>query len=150
MKPAIKANGFKVYNYVLVYVDDLLVVAENVDAIMEMIAVWYRLKKDPVTGKAWDEPKTYLGANIGKHYFPRDSKPRWTMSPDQYLASAVKNIDAKMRESEMQFWEPSKGLVSPLLSGYRLELGISPECTSDKTTFYQNLIGIFCRSVELG
>ena len=47
-----KLDDFKVYDYVLVYVDNLLVVSHDLDAIMELIAKRYRLKTDPSTGKA--------------------------------------------------------------------------------------------------
>jgi hypothetical protein len=39
---------------------------------------------------------------------------------------------------------------TPLSSGYRPELDVSPLLNDDETNYYQNLIGILCGAVELG
>jgi hypothetical protein len=56
MRPAVKADGFKYYEYVLCDVDDLLVVSEHPKRIMEGLEAKYVLKVGSV-----GEPKTYLG-----------------------------------------------------------------------------------------
>jgi hypothetical protein len=59
-KAAIKDDGFKYYQYILVYVDDILVVADQPMPIMITIQKAYRLKDEPC------QPKDYLGAKIRK------------------------------------------------------------------------------------
>ncbi len=55
MRPSTKACGFEFYEYILVYVDDLLVISHAPKPIMETIAKAYRLKDKPT------EPTNYLG-----------------------------------------------------------------------------------------
>jgi hypothetical protein len=55
MRAACKPNG---YEYILVYVDDLLVVSHAPELIMETIRKAYRLIEEPAP------PTTYLGATV--------------------------------------------------------------------------------------
>ncbi len=57
-RPATKENGFEYYEYILVYVDDILVVSASPMSIMNTIHQAYRLKDEPTP------PKDYLGAKI--------------------------------------------------------------------------------------
>jgi hypothetical protein len=43
-RPAVKANGFHYYEYILVYVDDLLVLSHQPTSIMKNLEAYYRLK----------------------------------------------------------------------------------------------------------
>ena len=149
MRPAIKPNGFKYWEYVLVYVDDLLVVSHDPPSIMLVISKRYRLKVDPTTGKQYHEPSTYLGADIGKYYFPKSPKERWTMSADRYLSNAIKNLEAQLAENGMQFKGTVKSITTPLTTGYQPELDTSQECNEEEVTMFQNLIGILRRELNL-
>ena len=55
-----KPNGDKYYEYVLIYVDDILAISHDPKKIMEYLSENYTLKKDSVC-----EPTQYLGADIG-------------------------------------------------------------------------------------
>jgi len=101
-----------------VYVDDLLVVSHDPLSIMLVISKCYCLKVDPTTGKQYHEPSTYLGADIGKYYFPKSPKERWTMSADRYLSNAIKNLEAQLAENGMQFKGTVKSITTPLTTGY--------------------------------
>jgi hypothetical protein len=57
--PAVKVSGETYYEYIFVYVDDLLVLSEDPGKIMAVISQCYRLKNDSI-----QKPKTYLGAEI--------------------------------------------------------------------------------------
>ena len=56
-RPQVKANGEKYYEYLLVYVDDILCLSEHTKPIMDEIGALYRLKENSV-----GPPKRYLGA----------------------------------------------------------------------------------------
>jgi hypothetical protein len=62
MRPAVKADGFKYYEYVLCYVDDILIISQHPKRIMEALEHKYILKAGSV-----GEPKTYLGAKVSKY-----------------------------------------------------------------------------------
>ena len=56
-----KADRFKYYEYILVYVDDILAVSGNPKVIMDYLESKYMLKKDSIK-----EPDSYLGTKIFK------------------------------------------------------------------------------------
>ena len=89
MRPMIKPDGFEYWEYVLIYVDDILVVSHEPERLMESLSALYRLKEDPLTKKGYGVPKKYLGADIGKFDFPQGGKPAWFMSSDTYVKAAV-------------------------------------------------------------
>ena len=59
MKKAVKPNGFKYWEYLLVFVDDILLVSHDTTATMDALKKIYRLKEDSV-----GPPKRYLSATI--------------------------------------------------------------------------------------
>ena len=95
MKPATTPDGFKYYEYILVYVDDLLIISHQAMLIVNTLKSQYRLKEDEV-GK----PKTYLGAHVKESRLPEDcNKRQWGLSAEQYIQNAIKNIEDKLNES---------------------------------------------------
>ena len=72
-------QGASVYEYVLVYSDDLLVVALDTDRILLHIDQHFKLKEGSV-----GIPDRYLGANIGK-YTLADGSEAWYMSSEYYV-----------------------------------------------------------------
>jgi hypothetical protein len=66
LRPAVKDDGFQYYEYVLVYVDDLLVLSQQGDKTMKALEDFYRLKV------GFAEPTRYLGAEVKKWHFPQD------------------------------------------------------------------------------
>ncbi len=81
--------------YILVYVDDLLIISHQAMLIVNTLKSQYRLKEDEV-GK----PKTYLGAHVKESRLPEDcNKRQWGLSAEQYIQNAIKNIEDKLNES---------------------------------------------------
>jgi hypothetical protein len=69
------------------------------------------------------------------------------MSCTQYLKEAVKNVELELaKANQVLRGKPS----TPLQSGYRPELDISPILGPDQANYYQSLIGILRWAVELG
>ena len=60
MRPAIKSDGSKCYDYVLLYVDDALVVSENAESILRNELGRYFQLKEESTGP----PDHYLGGKV--------------------------------------------------------------------------------------
>jgi hypothetical protein len=140
-KPATKENGFEYYEYILVYVDDILVLSTSPLPIMETIRQAYRLKEDPST------PKDYLGAKIKEWCIPNETRKVWSMNCIQYIKEAVKNVESKLSKSNYTLrGKPS----TPMQTGYRPELDVSPVLGPEQANYYQSLIGVLRWAVELG
>jgi hypothetical protein len=85
--PQVKPDGFEYYEFMLIYVDDIMVLLHDTKPTMDAIASLYRLKEDSI-----GQPTRYLGANIGKFQLP-DGHESWSMSGRDYVKSAVKNVE---------------------------------------------------------
>ena len=59
MRAARKPDGSEFYEYLLAYVDDILIVSLDPDGILKSLAAMYTIKPG-----SEGEPKIYLGANI--------------------------------------------------------------------------------------
>jgi hypothetical protein len=70
MVPAVKADSSKYYEYVLCYVDDILVVSERPKRIMEGLEAKYMLKAGSV-----GEQMMYLGAKVSKYLLEHSDNP---------------------------------------------------------------------------
>ena len=141
MRPAEKANGDKVYEYVLVYSDGLLVVGLFPQEILKKIGAVYKLKKESVK-----EPDQYLGADIGKMMLA-DGKEYWFMSSSSYCKAALENVEAWLNKKKERL--PTKtACVFP--SNWKPELDVTPELDAENASWYQQQIGVLRWLVELG
>ena len=98
MQPAVKPDGTKYYEYVLIYVNDIVVISHMASTIMDNLSALYCLKENPSNGKRYGTPDRYLGANIGLYMLPGNTsgKQKWLyMSSDDYVANAIKNVEGK-------------------------------------------------------
>jgi hypothetical protein len=94
-RAAKKPDGFAYYEYVLVYVDDLLVLSHQPANTMKMLEEFYRLKDD------YAKPDRYLGAQIKEWRFPEDNaKPVWAMSSEQYIKEAIRNVELHLQKEK--------------------------------------------------
>ncbi|GFH61944.1 pol protein [Chaetoceros tenuissimus] len=148
-KACIDSDGNEYYSYILVYVDDLLIIDKNPKRFMEQIQGDFTVKKESIS-----PPDRYLGADIRK-VEDDGAKPFWTMSSNSYLDKAIKNLKAKLKESGLEYnkklSDPNYSPKQPFTTAsYRPELDTSEECTDDQVTLFQNLIGILRWAVELG
>ncbi len=143
MRPNRKRNGELYYEYVAVYVDDILVIAESPKETMDCLAKLYRLKEGSV-GK----PTQYLGAQILEHCFPEEPQfQAWAMSSAKYVKEAVRLVEQELLK--MNKCLPNR-VPTPLSSGYRPELDVSPLLGDEEANYYQQLIGVLRWAVELG
>ena len=78
VKPKIKLNGEKYWEYVLIYVDDILVMLHQPKVVMDYLASKYTLREGSVK-----ELEAYLGAEIRKWTIDGSddlTKVYWAMS----------------------------------------------------------------------
>ena len=142
------------YEYICTYVDDILAISEDPDAIMQTISKTYTLKDVKGTGDKWETPTSYLGADVG---FYRQDRI-WVMGAQTYIDGAIKNLQLKLSKRNLQLQKTAKepfptyldGRFNPLPYTYRPELDVSPHLGQDDHTWFQQLIGILNWIVELG
>eukprot|EP00934_Nitzschia_sp_Nitz4_P008349 Nitzschia sp. Nitz4//scaffold712_size1567//12//1007//NITZ4_009323-RA/size1567-processed-gene-0.1-mRNA-1//-1//CDS//3329557200//8339//frame0 len=90
LRPAVKPNGFKYYEMVLCYVDDVLAISHNPLSIIEEIKGTFKLKDDKA-----EPPDVYLGAQMQK-VATKTGRVCWTMSSEKYIQTAIKNVEEKL------------------------------------------------------
>ena len=107
---------------------------------MKGIHITFKLKDDKI-----DEPVDYLGATPEKMILSYGSQC-WSMSSAKYVNAAVQNVEETLEKPEERL--PGH-CVAPIPSGYRPETDDSDELKADGLQYYQELIGILRRIVEL-
>ena len=145
LRSAKKPNGDHIYEYVISYVDDLVFQGINPKVFMDALGKRFTLKPGSIK-----EPDTYLGANVKKFRIPNSDDPdkvRWAFESSSYVAKAIKDIERELAEADMKLMPNVK---TPLGSGYRPELDLSPELGSKQLNYFQGLIGILRWICELG
>ena len=140
-KPAVKPDGEKYYEYIVVYIDDLLVIGQNPTNITDA------LQADPFnyTLKDVDEPKSYLGAVISKYNL--EGSVTWAISADDYLRKALANVEEQFGKLSTMFSKSQ--LSNPAAPDYHPEIDTSKLLEGDDVTLYQSYIGILRWAVEL-
>jgi Reverse transcriptase (RNA-dependent DNA polymerase) len=142
LRPAVKIDGTKYYEYVLCYVDDILCGSEHPQKFMDYLATAYTLKKGSVV-----EPTIYLGADV-KKFTTRIDSSAWGISSDTYVKRAVAEVERKLAETDKTL--RTGKCANPMRSGYRPELDATPELNAELANYYQSLIGVLRWAVELG
>lgn len=149
MKPMSAQDGFQYYAYILVYVDDILIIDKNPGEFMEMIKDDFTLKPESIM-----EPTTYLGADLCKVHY-EDGSHAWLMGSASYVEKVVKNVKKILNKHGFEYnrklsdinYSPKQPFTT---ASYRPELDTSTMCNDEQLTLYQNLIGILRWIVELG
>ena len=145
MRPAIKSDGSKCFDYVLLYVDDVLVVSENAESTLRnKLGRYFELKEESI-----GPPDHYLGSKVGKVQL-ENGVNAWAFSSSQYVQTAVKNEEAYLMSEDSKLWKMPNKADTPLTTTYRPELDISSKLNVADAAYYQSLIGILSWIVELG
>jgi hypothetical protein len=141
MRAGFNDKGEDVWEYVLVYSDDFLVIAKDPGEIISEIDKRFKIK-DGSTG----EPTQYLGAKISK-YDLQDGSWAWAMSSDAYVKTALDNIGTYLKNKGERL-KTKTSCVLP--SGWRPECDTTDLLSDEEAGFYQSQIGILRWAVELG
>ena len=123
-------DGTPYYEYLLVYVDDVLAISIDPKAIMEDIGKSFTIKDSK-----YGPPETYLGANIEKVQLD-DGLNAWSMHSRHYVRNLIKTVEDLLQEDGRQLkgrWS-SKSHTTPLPKTYKLELDDTRLCTDDHTS----------------
>ena len=129
IRPAVKPDGKKYYEYLLCYVDDILGISHDPDMLKKVIGVPPFTIKD----QKIEEPDSYLGADMTK-MVNNEGTECWAMSADSYCAAAVANVEKVLNNKGLKI--PSK-CKTPMTHGYRPELDATAELKADGVKWYQ-------------
>ena len=131
-------DGQPYYEYLLVYVDDVLVVSHASGEVMIAIGKQFEIKNNE-----YGPPTTYLGAGISQVQINNGSMC-WSMESQKYVKAAVKTIQNLLLEDGREL---TKGRGSrhhgPLPPSYRPELDETPMCDEEAASRFRQIIGIF-------
>lgn len=141
MRPAMKDDGFKYWEYVLCYVDDVLSISHQPEKTLKGIQSKFKLKDDKM-----EEPEIYLGAELSR-MDNLEGESCWAMSSDKYCAAMVKNVEVSLEKKGLRL--PSR-CITPLSHGYKPELDSTGELKADELQSYQEMIGSLRWAIELG
>ena len=98
------SNGFKYYAYILVYVDDILIIDKTPLNFMEMIKEKFTVKPESII-----EPTSYLGADLSKEHFD-DGSFAWLMGSANYVGKVVKNAKKALERDGFEFNKKLSGV----------------------------------------
>ncbi len=140
MRAAVKQDGEQYYEYILVYVDDILCISHEPLIPMKEITSTLRFKKDKIA-----PPEMYLGAKLEKK--PLNGREVWTMTSVDYLKAAIDIVEAGAKERGMKL--PSR-IDTPMMTNYSPELDGTEYLEPDDITYYQEMIGMLRWAIEIG
>ena len=146
IRAAIKPDGFRYYEMLLVYVDDILLISHATKPTMDAIAKLYRLKGDSI-----GEPERYLGANIEKVQI-NDGTVVFSMNCVDYVTNAIANLENTIQRdggADLKVYGTHAG-KRPFPAVYRPEKDVSPLLDDEMTNRYMQLIGILRWAIEIG
>ena len=135
-------DGVQYCSYLLCYVDDILYIHHNTDAILEWLHKLFPLKK------GYWEQDLYLGVKLHKTRFA--SVWAWEMSSAKYVQEAVGNCAAHLAANYGCRYRLSMKVGSPFKMVYDPELNTSPELDPDAASHYLTIICIIRWMIKLG
>jgi hypothetical protein len=135
-------DHFEYSSYVLIYVDDILVISHEALADLRKIDHYFKMKNDSV-----GDPDIYLGSKLRKVVLS-NGVHAWMISPTKYIREAINNVE---RHLEREYGAKLPKRVSgPLPTNYRPDIDITPELNAEELSYYQSQIGVLRWMVELG
>ena len=117
MREATNSDGEEYYEYILVYVDDLLAISSDARSVILEVAEKFKLNKDKI-----EPPEIYLGGRLAKKSLNR--KEIWTMSSVNYVKVIINNVKVIMVKEGMRLPRRSE---TPMSSDYTPELDATTE-----------------------
>jgi len=142
MREAVKPDGSEYWEYVLLYVDDCLVISDNGEKILRKeIGKYFKLKEESI-----GPPDIYLGGKMRQVVLENGARA-WAFSSSQYVQEAVRNVEVYLNARKEKL---ATKAGSPISNNYRPEIDDSDELNLVDAAYYQSLIGILRWIVELG
>jgi hypothetical protein len=130
IKAQTKPDGTDYYAYVLVYVDDILVIHHDAKKILSQIDYFFRMKP-----KSMGDPDIYLGySKLRLHVIAGSGVQAWLQLPSKFIQEAAWNAEAYYAE-RFQSKFPTRRVSSPFATGYQPEMDITKELNAEDASF---------------
>jgi len=137
-----RTTGEEYYEYVLLYVDDVLCVSDRAEEVLRQEIGQHFILKEESIGK----PTQYLGGKL-REVTLENGVSAWAFGSTQYVQAAVRNVEEYLQKKGEKLVVKAP---TPLSNGYRPEIDLSPELEELDTAYYHSLIGVLRWIVEIG
>ena len=148
MRPKVKPNGDKYWEYVLCYVGSYLVYLITLTTSCDGLPCFQIYSEERKCGKK--KPDAYLGVEVKKWTIDGADNPtneRWAMLSDLYVKRAATKVERELEE----IGEHLKAEVQiPMSQGYLPESDTIPELDAKCANYFQGLIGVLRWICKLG
>ena len=138
-----KPDGTEYYAYVLIYVDDILVIHHDAKMVLGQIDYFFHMKPESM-----GDPDIYLGCKLRLHIVEATQVYAWLQSPSKYVQEAVKNAETYYGKTYHAKFATK--VSSPFSNGYRPEMDVTKELNAEEASYYQAQIGVLRWIVEIG
>ena len=135
-------DGHRYYSYILLYVDDCLVIHHDAEGCLLKLNKYFKMKPGSI-----GDPSFYLGAKL-KPIKLANGVVAWSLSASKYVQEAVQNVDDHLQKTTGHGLD--KRATCPFPVGYVPELDATKELDPEGVNYYQSQTGILRWMVELG
>ena len=132
-----RSNGIdSYYEYICVYVDDIIVISHNPEEFMKKLSEAYNLKN------GYASPTSYLGMELDK-----GDNGCWSIFSRKYIENVMMDLVPRLKDLHINI---PTNCPTPLPSAYRADLDSTKLLDKSSITLYQGIIGILRWLVEIG
>jgi hypothetical protein len=131
MRPASKPDGEEYYEYILMYVDDILAISYSPMPTMEEIQRMIKFKNDAI-----EEPSNYLGAKLQRKEI--NGVTCWTITSTDYVKAAIENVEEGIHDKN---WKLPTKVTTPMTNAYVPELDGPQNSTPTRRSIFRSLLG---------
>ena len=139
MRARANEKGNKYYEYIAVYVDDLLIFSHDPTYFCSRLVEIYKLKE------GFNKPTTFLGSEVPS-FEGRHGEICWGLSSRNYISRVIKELEERLKSRHMFLYSH----VSPMDQDYHPELDNSNPLSDNDAVWFQALVGILRWLVEIG
>ncbi len=139
-----KEDGTQYMAYVLLYVDDVMVVHHDALSVMARLDKYFKMKPGSI-----GDPSMYLGATLKKMQLENGAWA-WANSPAKYVWSSVQNVEKYLKDLGDSRWKLPSKCSNPFEIDYEPELDETKVLNADLASWYASLIGMLRWMVEIG
>ena len=144
MKACEKEDGTEYWAYVLLYVDDVMVIHHDAMSILTRLDKYFKLKPGSI-----GDPKMYLGTTLKKMRL-ENGVTAWASSPAKYVYASVENVEKYIKDLGDDRWKLPKLCSNPFELNCEPEMDTSPVLNAELASWYASLVGMLRWMVEIG
>ena len=131
IRPSTKADGEQYYEFILMYVDDILAISQDAVSEIREFSEKFKFKKDKM-----EPPEIYLGGILERKGL--NGNQVWEIRSTNYVTAVAKNLEQKLKKQCVKL---SARAITIMSSDYRPELDATAEIDANDINMFQGLIG---------